>query len=131
EERARMGGYRRREDRERFLVGCALAKAVVGRATATEPAEVRFDRTCPDCGKPHGKPRLAEAGVEFSVSHSADLVGVALSTVGPVGLDVEGVARAELMATALAPGEADAVRAADDPTRAFLVCWTRKEAAAK
>jgi phosphopantetheinyl transferase len=32
---------------------------------------------------------------------------------------------------ALAPAEADAVAAATDPVRAFLVCWTRKEAAAK
>jgi 4'-phosphopantetheinyl transferase len=131
DERARLGAYRRREDRARFLVGCALAKTIVGGATGTEPTAVRFDRTCPHCGKPHGKPRLAQPGMELSVSHSADLVGVALSPAGPVGLDVEGVARAVLLPDALTSSEAAAVAAADDPTRAFLVCWTRKEAAAK
>ena len=46
-ERRRWTAYRRAEDRERFLVGCTLAKAALARYTGRFPADVRFDRTCP------------------------------------------------------------------------------------
>jgi 4'-phosphopantetheinyl transferase len=131
DERRRLRAYRRREDRARFLVGCALAKTVAGRAVGADPARIRFDRSCPACGEAHGKPRLPGATVELSVSHSGELVGVALSAVAPVGLDVELVRDAEVVETALTPHEHAAVAAAEDPGRAFAVCWTRKEAAAK
>ena len=54
-ERRRWAAYRRPEDRERFLVGCALAKAALARYTGRFPADVRFDRTCAACGEPHGQ----------------------------------------------------------------------------
>ena len=54
-ERRRWAAYRRPEDRERFLVGCALAKAALARYTGRRPADVRFDRTCAACGEPHPK----------------------------------------------------------------------------
>ena len=62
-ERRRWAAFRRPEDRERFLVGCALAKAALARYTGRRPADVRFDRTCGQCGEPHGKPVLEGAGV--------------------------------------------------------------------
>jgi 4'-phosphopantetheinyl transferase len=49
---------------------------------------------------------------------------------GPVGLDVERVP-VEVVATALAPEERTAVETAANPLAAFVVCWTRKEAATK
>src|SRR5436309_10033452 len=54
-ERRRWAAYRRPEDRDRFLAGCALAKAALARYTGQRPADVRFDRTCGQCGQPHGK----------------------------------------------------------------------------
>ena len=87
-ERRRWAAYRRPEDRERFLAGCALAKAVLARYTGQRPAEVRFDRTCGQCGEPHGKPVIEGGGVEHSVAHSGDLVAVAVAG-APVGVDVE------------------------------------------
>jgi 4'-phosphopantetheinyl transferase len=131
DERRRHASYRRSEDRARFLVGCALAKTLVARAVGAEPETIRFDRSCPWCGKLHGKPRLPGGGVAFSVSHSGELVGVALSPEAPVGLDVERVREAAVVEAALAPVEAAAVADAADPARAFAVCWTRKEAATK
>jgi 4'-phosphopantetheinyl transferase len=141
-ERQRFAAYRREADRERFLVGCALAKAVVAARTGGRPAEVSLDRTCPQCGRPHGKPAVAAAGLELSVTHSGDLVGVAVAT-APVGVDVEqlegrsrppgGRDAAALVRMVLAPAE-QAVLAAVDPAaraRAFLVAWTRKEAVTK
>ena len=49
---------------------------------------MRFDRTCGQCGEPHGKPVIEGGGVEHSVAHSGDLVAVAVAR-APVGVDVE------------------------------------------
>jgi len=87
-ERRRWAAYRRPEDRERFLVGCALAKAALARYTGRRPADVRFDRTCAHCGEPHGKPVIAGGGPGHSVAHSGDLIAVAVAG-APVGVDVE------------------------------------------
>src|SRR6516162_2859022 len=87
-ERERWAAYRRDADRERFLVGCGLAKTAIAARTGQQPGEVSFDRTCRRCGKPHGKPAVRLGDLEFSVAHSGDLVAVAVAT-APVGVDVE------------------------------------------
>ncbi len=142
DERRRWGAYRREEDRERFLVGCALAKAVIAARTGRRPADVSFDRTCRQCGRPHGKPAVIGGDLEFSVAHSGNLVAVAVAA-APVGVDVEqleGRGRelggGDLQALAglvFAEREMAALAAVapSDRARAFLVGWTRKEAVAK
>src|SRR5690348_14057160 len=142
-ERRRWTAYRRDADRERFLVGCVLAKAVLAGYAGLRPADVRFDRACRQCGEPHGKPAFAGYGLGHSVAHSGDLVAVAV--VGnPVGVDVEQLdgrphplggdgdpeslgrlvlSAAEQAALARIPSAGRA--------RAFLTAWTRKEAVTK
>jgi len=140
--------YRRDEDRARFLAGCALAKTVLARYTGLRPAAVQFDRTCGQCGEPHGKPvvegGVVEGGVvEHSVAHSGDLVTVAVAR-APVGIDVEqldgrphplgGDGDPEALARIVLSAAERAVLAAVPPAgraRAFLVAWTRKEAVTK
>ena len=141
-ERERWAAYRHDADRERFLVGCGLAKAVIAACTGQRPAEVSFDRTCRWCGKPHGKPVVRHGGPEFSVAHSGDLVAVAVAT-APVGVDVEqlegrshelgGGDPATLARVVFAAEEQAALAAvaASGRARAFLVAWTRKEAVTK
>jgi 4'-phosphopantetheinyl transferase len=141
-ERGRWAAYRRDADRERFLVGCGLAKTVIAARTGQQPAEVSFDRTCRQCGKPHGKPAIRRSGLEFSVAHSGDLVAVAVAT-APVGVDVEqlegrprelgGGDPATLARLVLAAEEQAALAAvaSSGRARAFLVAWTRKEAVTK
>ena len=99
-ERERWAAYRRDADRDRFLVGCGLAKTVIAAGTGQRPAEVSFDRACRQCGKPHGKPAVRGGDLEFSVAHSGDLVAVAVAT-APLGVDVEQLedARASWAAT--------------------------------
>jgi 4'-phosphopantetheinyl transferase len=142
-ERRRWTAYRREEDRERFLTGCALAKTALARYTGQRPADVRFDRTCGQCGEPHGKPVIEGGGVEHSVAHSGDLVAVAVAQ-APVGVDVEQLdgrprpvggdgdpdALARLVLSA-AERAALAKVAPAGRARAFLVAWTRKEAVTK
>jgi 4'-phosphopantetheinyl transferase len=149
-EQSRHARYRRQEDKDRFLVGCALAKTVLaGYAGAgQDPAGIRFDRTCPQCGRPHGKPRAAATGLQHSVSHSGDLIAVAVAH-DPVGVDVEhsdrrrrpgshAPAASDLDPDALARlvfsgAERAALATAhpSDQARDFLVAWTRKEAVTK
>jgi 4'-phosphopantetheinyl transferase len=141
-ERARLAGFRRAADRDRFLVGCALAKTVIAACTGSRQETIGFDRTCRRCGRPHGKPVVA-GGPEFSVAHSGDLIAVAVAR-DPVGVDVEqldGRARPlgdggdpeALARLVLAEPERAALAGADPSARAraFLVAWTRKEAVAK
>jgi len=141
-EQGRWAAYRREEDRERFLVGCALAKTVLAGYTGQQPAGVRFDRTCDACAKPHGKPVAVGIDLEHSVTHSGDLVAVAVART-PVGVDVEqldGRARPlgggdpQALARLVLGADEQAVLAAIRPSaraRAFLVAWTRKEAVTK
>jgi 4'-phosphopantetheinyl transferase len=143
-ERRRWTAYRRDADRERFLAGCVLAKAALARYAGLRPADVRFDRTCGQCGEPHGKPAAADIeAVEHSVAHSGDLVAVAVAA-NPVGVDVEqldgrphplgGDGDPEALARLVLSGTERSLLAAIPPpgrARAFLVAWTRKEAVTK
>jgi len=141
-ERERWAAYRRDADRERFLVGCGLAKTVIAACTGQRPVQVSFDRACRQCGQPHGKPTVRGGGLELSVAHSGDLVAVAVAT-APVGADVEqlegrphelgGGDPAALARMVLADAERAALAAVHPSgrARAFLVAWTRKEAVTK
>ena len=130
----RMDAYVRADDSARFLLGCTMVRRVLARRSSLPAASISLDRTCPQCGGPHGKVRAD--GVELSVTHAGDLVGVAVGD-APLGLDVEqvdptidvdGLARLSL---------SEQERAAlprDDPgtrARAFTALWTRKEAVVK
>jgi len=132
-EQGRHTAYRQEIDRRRFLTGRVLAKTILGERLGRTPASITFDATCEDCGKPHGKPRLG--GVEFSISHSGDRIGLAVATV-PVGLDVEadnrraddsliGYALNETEQRALAP------LPAEERVSTFFQYWARKEALMK
>lgn len=120
-ELTRRERYVREGDRRRFTLGVNLTKWEVARRTGLPPERIALDRTCPDCGAPHGRPLYP--GLHLSVSHSGDLVGVAVAEV-PVGLDVEERGRPM--------GELDGhVRSAGEPPGDLHVYWTRKEALLK
>jgi len=131
EELGRAAAYRIPDDRLRFQVGVAVTRLALAAEFDCGPDEIQLDRTCPDCGQPHGKVRPAapHTGWEVSVSHSGDLVGVAVSTVAPLGLDVEQVraVATSVASLVLTPSEERQVRSAAD----FIRYWTRKEAVVK
>jgi 4'-phosphopantetheinyl transferase len=126
-ERDRLERFRRPADTARYLAAHALTRLVLAARMGTDPAAIVIDRTC-RCGKPHGKPTVPE--MHFSLTHSGDRVGVALSTEGPIGLDVE-----EYRELADLDGLAGHALSADEPrptsAAAFLQVWTRKEALLK
>ncbi|MFC0622619.1 4'-phosphopantetheinyl transferase family protein [Kribbella deserti] len=136
-ERERLAAYRRTADRNRFVLGCAITRRVVGAYLGVDPADVPLDRTCQDCGKPHGKVRVAGDPLRLSVSHSGDLVLVAFHRSNEIGVDVEQVNpdldTSTLASVVLAPEEVEALASVPsaERARAFTTYWTRKEAVLK
>lgn len=130
-ERSRADAYLRSDDRLRFQVGVAMTRLTLAAEMSCRPDEVELDRTCPECGRPHGKVRVAgpRPGWEVSVSHSGDLIGVAVGTDVPLGLDVEQIRAVEAAVAplVLTPSEQRQVRSEAD----FIRYWTRKEAVVK
>lgn len=128
-ERGRRAALRRPADRDRFTLAAALLRLAVAGATGRPPRAVRVERSCRDCGAPHGRPRLPGTGLHASVSHSAGRVAVALTRAAPVGVDVEQVRPtgdlAALARTVLAPTEP-----LRDPADLFTY-WCRKESVVK
>jgi 4'-phosphopantetheinyl transferase len=127
----------RGEDRARLVVAAALARSVIGRELSCSPTTVRFDRTCPTCGGPHGKPVVVDGdGLELSVSHSGAWVVVAVAHQA-VGVDVEelrpGTDVYALVDHVLAPSEQRVLQGmpAEAHHEAFLRYWTRKESILK
>ncbi len=85
----------------------------------------------------HGKPRLAEAGLQFNISHSAGAVLVGLSREQPLGVDLELSRRSrpvlDLARRYFDPGETAALMALPESRQqaAFLGLWSCKEALLK
>jgi 4'-phosphopantetheinyl transferase len=134
-ERQRLEAYVRGEDKARFLLGCTIVRRLLAARLSLPAAKISLDRSCPECGRPHGKVRAD--GVELSVTHSGDLVGVALHPRTAVGLDVERIDPAidadAIAGVSLAAVEMRELRRYDGvaKARAFTQYWTRKEAIVK
>jgi 4'-phosphopantetheinyl transferase len=122
-EAGRVERFAQHKDKQRLIVGNALLRLAVEREIG---AAATIDRTCPDCGAPHGKPRVVGHDVHVSVSHSGDRIAVAVTRAAPIGVDVEEITD---MST-------DDLRrmvvSADDRVRmGFFEMWARKEAVLK
>jgi 4'-phosphopantetheinyl transferase len=132
EEWRRAERFRSPRDRARFLRSRVEARRLLGSYLGVPAAQVAFARG------PNGKPTLdSRFALGFSFARSGDTALLAVGRGGQIGIDVEEiVARPDLRAVArsrFAAEEAaslDAVPDGDLP-RAFLTCWTRKEACLK
>ena len=116
-ERARVHALERPADQGRSMVAAAMLRVAVGEQLGAPAVDVVIDRTCAECGRPHGRPRVlgpGEAVPHVSVSHSGLLVVVALAAV-PVGVDVQRFAD-----LGDGPGRQERARS-----------WVRREAAVK
>lgn len=82
EERERLARYRSRETAERYVVTRSLVRVVLSERLGRPPAEIEVSRT------QTGKPVITDQ-VHFNVSHSGDLILMAVSSQRPVGVDVE------------------------------------------
>ncbi len=112
-----------RRDRQRSLLGSQLLGLGLRRLghPAAALASLRY---------PHRSRPMLDLPVQFSLAHCEGRVVCALSTAGPVGIDVE--ALGELTAEDFPLYLSDAERAwAGRSARRFYSIWTRKEAVAK
>lgn len=103
----------------------SLAVRLLSRLTGGEAVVLHRDS---------GAPYLAaHPELHVSISHCRTAVAVAVSEVGPVGIDIESRRRIGegLMERVCTPEELAAIHHSDDPTMAFLQLWTRKEAVLK
>lgn len=129
---ARAGRFVFRHDRRRFIAAHAALRETLSAHTGVPAALLEFVE-----GE-FGKPVLAEpAGVWFNLSHSQSVALIALSDETEVGIDVEllrPMPDAEALAHAYFTQAERCALAAMPPAerdRAFLSCWTRKEACLK
>jgi 4'-phosphopantetheinyl transferase len=122
--------YRLAADSNRCLLGAVLLRVAAARHLGVRPADVNVDRACGRCGAQHGRPQLPGSGLNASVSHSGDIVAVAITSAGPVGVDIESVRAIDFTTVATSvctPAELTDLRVAAD----FYAFWTRKEAVLK
>jgi 4'-phosphopantetheinyl transferase len=133
-ERARAAAFGAAGDRQRFTVAHGALRILAGRELNTRAGALTW------LPGPHGKPELAPpwTGLHTSLSHSGDLIAVAISTGRPVGVDIQylvpGLDVAGLSARFFPPDEAGYVAAGRDAgVRAdrFAQLWARKEAVVK
>jgi 4'-phosphopantetheinyl transferase len=134
DERLRACGFRSAARRERFCAARGALRRLIALHVNAPAESLAF------AYGPHGKPSLRGHELAFSVSHAGDHLAIALARGGSVGVDVECAERAprgdhalRMAARFFTPVEY-AKLASLPPAgrgRAFLRCWTQKEAYVK
>ena len=133
-ERARAERFVVDQVKRRFVLSHAALRLILARRLGSDWRDIRYDTVA------NGKPCLAGAAagrLEFNMSHSGDLMVVAMSDDRPVGVDVEawrpidrvrGLAETILVARELTVFDG---LSPDDASRVLLRLWTFKEAVVK
>jgi 4'-phosphopantetheinyl transferase len=128
DERERAARFRFDRDRNRYIAGRGQLRLLLSRYTGTPPAELAFRYGAFD------KPELTGGGPHFNVSHSGAVLLIGVTPDHEVGVDVEldstDLARERIPERFFSPEEVRTLRSLPEAlqARAFLACWTRKEA---
>lgn len=133
DEQLRAGRLHFERDRRRFIVARGTLRMLLGNHLDIPPAALEFNYT------KYGRPFLVEpaAQVHFSVSHSAERALYAISPDCRLGVDIEHLNRdidyKSLAKRFFTDAENTALERVPmcSRKRAFLACWTRKEAVVK
>jgi 4'-phosphopantetheinyl transferase len=134
-EQVQAQGFRRDQDRNRFLRTRAVVRTLLGHYLDVLPREIAFRYQ--GFGKPSVLAPASGTWLEFNVSHSADVAVLALARSRQVGIDVEQIRELAgfdaLAHMVCSPGELSVLSEVPAEARlpAFLRCWTRKEALLK
>ena len=130
DERAREQRFHFEADKERFVIGRALARLQLSRFLGGDP------RHWPLVTNGYGRPELAaptRPPIGFNVSHTSGMVACAVTGTSDVGVDVERVTRTlnhDIAERFFAPREVADLRllSDEDQGRVFFDYWTLKEA---
>src|SRR5262249_21177016 len=132
DEEQRMRRFRFDDDSKRYLVGRGSLRLLLGRYLDLPAHELRFHYT--RFGKPHLAADVVQRSLQFNVSHSGELLLIAIAAGRSLGVDVEQI-RADIAVGAIAShffstNEQAALGklATALQVDGFFNCWTRKEA---
>jgi 4'-phosphopantetheinyl transferase len=133
EELVRADRFRFPHLRRRFVAGRGALRTILADYLSIEPRRVMLSYSA------HGKPSLANApvNIEFNVSHSDDLLVIALCLNQPIGVDIEKEEPQfpvmQIAARFFCQSEQRALAALEGERRlrAFFQIWTAKEALLK
>lgn len=130
-ERDRMSRLVFLRDRNRYLRSQVVLRNILAMYLLQDAADIDFEIGT------EGKPHVRASTLHFNLSHSADQAVIGLTRAGAIGVDIEerreitdsaALARAYFSASEILELQRLPV---SQRSRAFLVCWTRKEALLK
>lgn len=133
DERSRAARFRFDRLQARYVAAHGILRDILSRYLTAAPAAVVFGAG--HYGKPFvvGDATLPE--VQFNLSHAGDLAVIAVAQDRRVGVDVESIRPIPELASIVdhyfSPGEQSLMHGSTEAAekgRAFMVCWTRKEA---
>jgi 4'-phosphopantetheinyl transferase len=132
DEQERAARFRLETHRNRFIAGRGILRSLLAKYLLCAPSLLRFAYS------PQGKPSLAEqfaeSGLSFNLAHSSEIALIAMSRLGPIGVDVEHIRPIEdadeLVQRFFSARENALFQAlpASQKDIAFYNLWTRKEA---
>jgi 4'-phosphopantetheinyl transferase len=135
DEIARMRRFRFESDRMMFIFSHDLLRQVLAGYVKIPPQEIAYSHT--EFGKPFLTQKDQHGGIEFNLSHSGDVVLIAVTKGVPVGIDVEKIKPIpdieQIAKRFFSTGEQDDLSSLSGPEKvtAYYKCWTRKEAVIK
>lgn len=130
-ERQKAAAFKLPVMRQRYIAVRFLLRKTLGNYLQTEPRALQFHVDT------YGKPFLACGSLHFNISHTADLLMIAVANFPDIGIDVEAIKlRGNLDCLAVrcfAEAEYQAWRQLPDAQQemAFYRLWTKKEAFVK
>jgi 4'-phosphopantetheinyl transferase len=131
DERKRALRFKFQQHQTRFTAGRAFLRMILGRYLPIGSAQVEFQYN--PQGKPEVSPTCNPSGLRFNFTHSESLALIAITKIGPLGIDIERL-RAIEGAEELAEGfcsqrELKVFKdlTSDEKQLAFYNLWTRKE----
>jgi 4'-phosphopantetheinyl transferase len=128
-ERRRADGFKSKKDKACFIIAHALKRYCLSHLINVDPHSLRFSHS--DKGKPFCD---SDKTLDFNISHSADWVAFAVSSIASIGVDVERADRVvgkKIMTYALTVEQALILAKAADINQKMMCYWTQKEAVSK
>ena len=128
----RANAFRFNEDRKRYIQAHALLRIILSEYTGILPREINYNIG------PHGKPCLSPSStVNFNLSHTKEMIAVAISPEYNIGIDIEKLACMDDMESVahqfMSREEYNTMSfmKADAKKDYFYQCWVQKEALVK
>jgi 4'-phosphopantetheinyl transferase len=125
-EREKANRFFYMQDKKRYLVSRFVLRHILSLFVAVSPEQICFFE--------FGNRKPAVQGVEFNLSHSGNLLLIAVSSL-PVGIDVELVSPdldfESIFSGNFSAGEQLRILQSKQPLNSFYAYWTRKEAVLK